>query len=64
MEIKFKGHFVIEFGLIRGIGNNFGVIPMVVRLCKQIKRVSYPDMGMTQSRSMSRLRIERFSLES
>ena len=40
MEIKLKRYLVIEFRLIKGIGDSFDAITIVVRLCKQTQRLS------------------------
>ena len=37
VEIKLNRHLVIEFCLIKSIGDNFRVIAIVVQLCEQIQ---------------------------
>ena len=41
VKIKLKCHLVIEFSLIKSIGDNFRVIAIVVQPCKQIQKLSY-----------------------
>ena len=41
VELRLESRLVIEFGLKKGIGDNFRTIVIVVRLCQQIKRLSH-----------------------
>ena len=41
VEIKLNRHAMIECRLLKGIGDNFRVIAIVVCLCQHIQRQSY-----------------------
>ena len=41
VEIKLRGHLVKEFRLIKGNGDSFSVIAIVLQLCQQNERLLY-----------------------
>ena len=43
VELRLGRRLVIEVGLKKGNGDNFSAIVIVVRLCQQIERLSYPS---------------------